>query len=117
MSPTKRSRRSAIRQRTKELRHAIDAMDYVASGTLHTRTKVCGRPNCRCADDPGARHGPYHEWSRRREGRLVHRVITPEQAIVIARAIGNLRELRTLVALWEDETASTVLDDEPAKIR
>lgn len=117
MSPTKRSRRSGIRQRTKELRRAIDAMDYVASGTLHTRTKVCGRSNCRCADDPGARHGPYHEWSRRTEGRLVHRVITPEQARVIARAIGNLRELRRLLALWEDETASTVLDHDSTKTR
>ena len=55
-------------------------MDYVASGTLHSRTKVCGRSNCRCADDPSARHGPYHEWSRRTGGRLVHHVITAQQA-------------------------------------
>ncbi len=117
MSPTQNARRSAIRQRTKELRRTIAAMDYVASGTLHTRTKVCGRSNCRCAVDPDARHGPYHEWSRRREGRLVHRVITSEQAQVIARAIGNLRELQKLVALWEDETAATVLDGDSAKTR
>jgi hypothetical protein len=92
-------------------------MDYVASGTLHLRTKVCGRSNCRCADDPSARHGPYHEWSRRSGGRLVHRVITAQQAKIIARAIANHRELQQLLALWAEETASAVLDAEAEKDR
>jgi hypothetical protein len=112
MSPLHKTSRNRIRQRTLELRRAISAMDYVASGTLHSRTKVCGRSNCRCADDPNARHGPYHEWSWRTEGRLVHRVITAQQAEIIARAIENHREIRELIALWADETASEVLDAE-----
>lgn len=87
-------------------------MDYVASGTLHSRTKVCGRPNCRCATDPRARHGPYQEWSRRSEGRLVHRILTAPQAERIARAIANYRELLALVARWEEETAAYALDDD-----
>ena len=117
MSPSRRTRRNRIRQRTRALRRAISAMDYVASGTLHSRTKVCGRPNCRCADDPDARHGPYHEWSRRSGGRLVHRVITAQQAKSIARAIENHRELQELVARWEEETASEVLDAESERKR
>ena len=117
MSPSRRTRRNRIRQRTRALRRAISAMDYVASGTLHSRTKVCGRSNCRCADDPNARHGPYHEWSRRSGGRLVHRVITAQQAESIARAIENHRELQELVARWEEETASEVLDAESERKR
>ena len=117
MSPSRRTRRNRIRQRTRALRRAISAMDYVASGTLHSRTKVCGRPNCRCADDPDARHGPYHEWSRRSGGRLVHRVITAQQAKSITRAIENHRELQELVARWEEETASEVLDAESERKR
>jgi len=117
MSPSRRTRRNRIRQRTRALRRAISAMDYVASGTLHSRTKVCGRSNCRCADDPNARHGPYHEWSRRSGGRLVHRVITAQQAKSIARAIENHRELQELVARWEEETASEVLDAESERKR
>ena len=85
-------------------------MDFLASGTVHTRTKVCGRTNCRCAVDPEARHGPYHEWSRRQEGRLVHSVITHEQARLFAKAIANYRELQRLLALWERETAEEVLN-------
>ncbi len=117
MSPSRRTRRNRIRQRTLALRRAISAMDYVASGTLHSRTKVCGRSNCRCAEDPSARHGPYHEWSRRTGGRLVHRVITAQQAEIIARAIANHRELHGLVARWAEETASEVLDAESERKR
>jgi len=109
MRPSPRHRRNRIRQRTQALRRAIRAMDYIASGTLHSRTKVCGRPNCRCAGDPSARHGPYHEWSRRSGGRLVHHVISPQQAQIIARAIENHRELQELVAHWAEETAAEVL--------
>lgn len=98
-----------MRQRSRELRRAISGMDYLASGTLHTRTKVCGRPNCRCAVDPEARHGPYYEWSRRQEGRLIHSVISEQQAALLGRAIENYREVQRLLALWERETAAELL--------
>jgi hypothetical protein len=106
----KKPSRNRIRQRTKELRRAISAMDFVASGTLHTRTKVCGRKNCRCAVDPDARHGPYYEWSRRQEGRLVHSVVTAEQAQLFTRAIGTYREIQRLLARWAHETAQEILN-------
>lgn len=114
MSRPRQPNQRRVRQRTKELRGAIDGMDYLASGTLHTRTKVCGRTNCRCADDPAARHGPYHEWTRRQQGRLVHSILTTEQAQLIARAIANYREVKTLLALWERETAAEILSRPPA---
>lgn len=112
MRESERERRARLRQRTERLRRRISALDYVASGTLHSRTKVCGRPNCRCATDPRARHGPYHEWSRRSEGRLVHRILTPSQAERIARAIANHQQLLQLVAQWEEETAAHILEDD-----
>jgi len=98
-----------LRQRTRELRQAISAMDYACSGTLHSRTRPCGKPNCRCAAGKDAWHGPYHEWSRRKDGRLVHSVLSPEKAAFIQRGIANRREIDRLLALWEDETAAEVL--------
>ena len=109
MSNVKRASRSRMRRRTKELRRAIGAMDYVAAGTLHTRTKVCGRNNCRCAEDPDARHGPYYEWSRRKDGRLVHSIISEQQAALLARAIDNYREVQRLLTLWQGETEAELL--------
>jgi len=107
-----------IRARTQQMRHKIGRMDFVASGTIHVRTKVCGRKNCKCATDPELRHGPYHEWSRRKDGKLSHKIVTPEQAQLLKRAISNYREIQNLLARWEDETASEILsppDDHDVK--
>lgn len=98
-----------LRQRTARLRRRISAMDYACSGTLHSRTKVCGQPACRCAHDPDARHGPYHEWSRRQEGHLVHSVLGPEQAALVERAIANRREIDRLLTIWEEESTLEIL--------
>ncbi len=98
-----------IRARSQALRRAIEKMDFVASGTIHVRTKVCGRSNCKCATDPEQRHGPYHEWTRRKDGTLQHRVVTTDQARLLQRAISNHREIHSLLARWEDETASEIL--------
>lgn len=84
-------------------------MDLLASGTLHIRTKVCGRANCRCATDPGSRHGPYYEWNRRIDGRLVHKIVSEKQADLVKRAIENQREVKRLLFLWEQETADEIL--------
>lgn len=98
-----------IRARSQELRRLIDRMDFVASGTIHVRTKVCGRKNCKCATDPNQRHGPYHEWTRSKDGTLQHRVLTAEQARLLQRAIANYRQIQALLARWEEQTASEIL--------
>ena len=86
-------------------------LDHIGSGTLHTRTKVCGKPNCRCAQDPAQRHGPYYEWSWREGNRGVHMLITRDQAKALSRALRNYRKVKTLLARWEEESAKTILGD------
>ena len=112
MENTKPNRRR-LRQRTLALRRAINAMDFIVTGTLLMRTKVCGRANCRCASDPSARHGPYYEWNRRQDGRLVHRVIPGELARRVQHALENDRQIRALLAQWEQETVKELLDPDP----
>lgn len=107
--------RRAVRQRSQELRATIQAMDLVCSGTLTTRTKVCGQPTCRCASDPAARHGPYHEWTRRTGGKLLHSVVSSAQAELLARGIANYREIQRLLRLWEQHSAREVLNQKSAK--
>lgn len=110
MNRSKKPSRRRVRARTRELRRAINALDFVASGTIHKRTKVCGRKNCRCALDPAARHGPYYEWTRRQDRRLLHSVVTSEQAELFTRAIRNYREIQQLLVRWERETTNEVLN-------
>ena len=113
MKNAKKPNARRLRQRTAKLRRQISTMDYACSGTLHSRTKVCGQAVCRCATDPAARHGPYNEWSRRKDGRLVHSVLAPEQVSLIQRAIANRREIERLLAIWEEESTLEILQPKP----
>jgi IS5 family transposase len=39
------------RERIARIRQSLVEIDYLCSGTLLQRTKVCGKPGCRCAQD------------------------------------------------------------------
>lgn len=99
-----------LQQRTAELRRRIAALDFVSSGTLHSRTRPCGKTNCHCATGRDAWHGPYHDWTRRKDGHLVHNAVSDDQAHLIRRAIANRRAIDRLLAEWEDETVREILD-------
>jgi hypothetical protein len=92
------------RERIEQIRQELGDIELLCSGTLLKRMKTCGSPNCRCAHDPAARHGPYYEWGHMRAGKLVHRVVSAEQAEVLRQAIANYRRLKKLLRGWESET-------------
>lgn len=92
------------RTRIAQIHQELSAIELLCSGTLLKRMKSCGSPNCRCAHDPSARHGPYYEWGHMRSGKLVHRVVSAEQAEVLRQAIANYRRLKKLLRGWEAET-------------
>jgi hypothetical protein len=66
--------------------------------------KQCGKAQCRCANDPSARHGPYYEWGHMQQGKLVHRNVTARQAALLRLAIANYRKARKLLRDWEVQT-------------
>ena len=92
------------RARIARIREALGRIDYLCSGTLLERTKMCGRPGCACAQDPAARHGPYFEWGYMRAGKLAHRQVSAQHAAVLRHAIKNYRMARKLLRDWEVET-------------
>ena len=92
------------RDRIGRIRQAFAQIEYLCSGTLIERMKLCGKPGCRCAQDPLARHGPYYEWGHLKGGKLVHRVITPQQAKLLQQAINNQRHVKKLMRAWEEQT-------------
>lgn len=109
MKKTAKEQSTAIRRRTHEIRRLIDRMDFVCAGNMTVRTKTCGRPGCRCALDPDARHGPYYEWSRHQHGRLVHRTVSAEQADMLVKGIENRAAILELLVRWEEQTLDEVL--------
>ena len=94
--------------RIAKIRDKINAMTYVCSGSLQRRMNTCGKPNCRCARDPAFRHGPYYEWGRMVNGKLVHSLLPPEQAEVLGQAIENNRKIKKLLRQWEKETLRAI---------
>lgn len=92
------------REKIGRIRQGLGEIEYLCSGTLVERMKLCGKPGCRCAQDPLARHGPYYEWGHMKDGRLVHRMVTREQAQLLRLAIDNHRTAKKLMRAWEDET-------------
>jgi hypothetical protein len=96
-------------ERIDRVRKNIAEVDYVCSGTLLKRMMKCGKLGCACQTDPTARHGPYYEWGHMKDGKLVHRYVSPEQAEVLGQAIANYRNVQELLRTWEAET-ERVLD-------
>ena len=94
----------ASRTRIARIQTRVGAMDYVCSGTLVRRWKLCGKANCRCAQDPDSRHGPYYEWGYMEGGKQVHRMVSPEQAKLLRSAIANYRTILDLLRAWETQT-------------
>ena len=103
MSPIAKTT-EATRQKITEIHAAIAAVEYLATGTLLKRTKVCGNPRCKCAKDPADRHGPYYEWSYLKAGKLHHRLLSPDQAALMGAAIANYRKVKKLLRVWEVQT-------------
>jgi hypothetical protein len=73
-------------------------------GTLARRATRCGYAGCRCHHDPPELHGPYWQWTRKRAGKTVSRLVPDDQVADYRQWIDNHRRLRELVAELEDIT-------------
>ena len=60
-------------------------------GTLQTHFTKCGKPNCRCAHDDAARHGPHYMVSRSLEGQMKYQRLRADEVEV---AQGQLDEYK-----------------------
>ena len=53
---------------------------YICAGSLARRHNRCGKPNCRCHDEPPQMHGPYWQWTAKVNGKTVNRRFNETQA-------------------------------------
>jgi hypothetical protein len=117
MAPKKKHSGSPDQRPIRALVDQIAGLGLICSGTLLERTKTCGKANCRCATDPEARHGPYHEWTWREGGKLRHKIVPPEKVDLLREAIRNYRTAQALLGRWERESASIIFGDPERKSR
>ena len=81
---------------------AIAAAGFALPGTLADRMTRCGHPNCRCHADPPQLHGPYHQWTRKKNGRTATRILTDDQLADYGPWFDNHKRLRELITELEE---------------
>lgn len=74
---------------------------FVLPGTITERMRRCGKPNCHCAQDPTALHGPYIQWTRTVDGKTVTKQLTADQWTRYQPWFDNARKLRELLTRLE----------------
>jgi hypothetical protein len=97
-TPAQQARASAIAAEIA----ALASAGFALPGTLADRMTRCGRPNCRCHADPPRLHGPYHQWTRKKDGKTATRILTDDQLADYQPWFDNHRRLRELVAELEE---------------
>jgi uncharacterized protein DUF6788 len=100
VSPTPDQQAKAARLAA-EITARLADLSFALPGTVADRMTRCGYPNCRCHADPPQLHGPYHQWTRRKDGRTSTRILTDDQLADYQPWFDNHRRLRTLIAELE----------------
>ena len=75
-TPAQQARAAAI---AAEIAARLADVSFALPGTLADRMTRCGYPGCRCHADPPRPHGPYHQWTRKKDGKTATRILTDDQ--------------------------------------
>jgi hypothetical protein len=76
----------------------LAGIGFMSQGSVVCRYTRCGKPGCRCQQDPPQPHGPYWQWSRAVGGKTLTRRITEEQAAIYKEWIANRRRALRIIA-------------------
>jgi hypothetical protein len=108
-TPAQRARAQAI---AGEITALLASGDFALPGTVADRMTRCGHPGCRCHDDPPRLHGPYHQWTRKKNGKTATRILTDEQLADYAPWFDSHKRLRELIAELE-ALSLDIADNDP----
>jgi hypothetical protein len=107
ISPRQLERKLRAAERDYErIKQQLLEVGFICEGSLVERWMPCGKPNCRCADDPEQRHGPYWQLSWKEGGKTVSRRLSPEHAALYREWITNRRRLDALVKQLHEISAT-----------
>src|SRR5262245_11938066 len=99
--PPSRAQRARARRIAAEITARLADVTFALPGTLADRMTRCGHPGCRCHANPPQPHGPYHQWTRKKNGKTATRILTDDQLADYQPWFDNHRRLRQLIAELE----------------
>ena len=97
-TPAQQARAAAI---TAEITARLAGLPFALPGTIASRMTRCGHQGCRCHADPPQLHGPYRQWTRKKNGKTATRILTEDQAADYQPWFDNHRRLRELITELE----------------
>jgi hypothetical protein len=97
-TPAQQARAEAI---AAEITARLAGTAFALPGTLADRMTRCGYPGCRCHADPPQLHGPYHQWTRKKDGKTSTRILSDEQLADYGPWYDNHKRLRELITELE----------------
>jgi hypothetical protein len=99
----------AQQAQARRIARELAALGFALPGTLADRLTRCGHANCRCHADPPQLHGPYHQWTRKKNGKTATRILSDDQYADYQPWFDNHKRLRELIT--ELETLSLAIAD------
>ncbi len=89
----------ALEERRSQIILEIAQLGHFRPGSIHAQFRCCGKPNCACARDENARHGPLMRLSRKIDGKTVQDTLSdPAQLRKAQREVDTFRRFRDLSA-------------------
>lgn len=95
-------RLQGYRRQLQRLAQQLAGADWISSGSVSSYTSTCGKPNCHCHSDPAHLHGPYWQWTSKRNGKTVARSLSPGLAHLYQEWIANRRRLLAILSQMEE---------------
>jgi hypothetical protein len=80
----------------------LAAAGFALPGSLIERATRCGKANCSCKADPPRLHGPYHQWTRKVDGKTLTINLTDEQMDRYGKWLTEAQRLRALLNELEE---------------
>jgi hypothetical protein len=93
--------RGSEEQQRHHIAERLAQAGFALPGNLVTRHLRCGKPGCRCKADPPQLHGPYHQWTRKVDGKTITRWVSDEQLARYQPWFANAQRLRELLTQLE----------------
>jgi hypothetical protein len=90
----------ALETEIEAIKRELVSLGDLRPGSLSKQYNVCGKPICRCKEDPPRKHGPYYQLSFTRKGRSGTRFIKKAHVAMVSKHVKNYRRLRNLVDRW-----------------
>jgi Family of unknown function (DUF6788) len=112
-TPAQQARAQAIAD---EITALLASAGFALPGTVADRMTRCGHAGCRCHGDPPQMHGPYHQWTRKKNGRTATRILTDDQLADYQPWFDNHRRLRELITELE-ALSLDIAENDPRKNR